>query len=262
MPGWTKKRVLITVRTYPVPAQKNIEVSCTAGVTSEGEWIRLFPVPYRFMEYDKRFVKYQWIEVDVIKATQDPRPESYKLNVDSIVIGEQLTTVDCWRARKAVVGPLIKRSMCEIRRERDANGSPTLGLFKPREIKRLIIEPDTGEWTPQQLVNLDQTMLFHRGPSEKLEKIPHKFSYEFLCDDSDCSGHTMSCTDWEMGQSYRDWRDEYGEEWEIALRKTYEEKMMQRDTHFYVGTIHQYPTSWIIVGLFYPPYPMVRDLFD
>jgi hypothetical protein len=78
MPSWSRKKVLITVRTYPVPAQKNIEVSCTAGITSEGEWIRLFPVPYRFMEYDKRFVKYQWIEVDVLKAPQDSRPESHK----------------------------------------------------------------------------------------------------------------------------------------------------------------------------------------
>jgi hypothetical protein len=262
MPGWNTKRILIAVRTYPVPAQKNIEVSCTAGVTKEGEWIRLFPVPYRFMEYDKRFVKYQWIDVDVIKATQDQRPESYKLNVDSIRIGDQLSTVDSWRARKEIIGPLIKQSMCQIRRERDANSAPTLGLFKPREIKRLIIEDDTADWTPQQLTNLDQTMLFHRGPSGKLEKIPYKFKYQFFCDDLECKGLTMSCTDWEMGQSYRDWRDKYGEEWEAAFRQTYEEKMLQRDTHFYVGTVHRHPTEWIIVGLFYPPYPAMRDLFD
>jgi hypothetical protein len=178
------------------------------------------------------------------------------------VIGEQLTTVDSWRARKTIVGPLIKQSMCQIRRERDANDFPTLGLFKPREIKRLIIEPDASDWTQQQLTNLDQTMLFHPGPSEKLEKIPHKFSYEFLCDDPNCTGHTMSCTDWEMGQSYRNWRDEYQEEWETAFRQTYEDKMMKRDTHFYVGTVHRYPTSWIIVGLYYPPYPKNLDLFD
>ena len=147
MAGWSKKRVLITVRTYPVPAQKNIEVSCTAGVTEEGEWIRLFPVPYRLMDYDRRFVKYQWIDVDVIKASQDPRPESYKLNVDLIKTGELLSTVDQWRARKEIVGPLIKQSMCQIRRERDANSSPTLGLFKPHEIKRLLIEPDAAEWS-------------------------------------------------------------------------------------------------------------------
>jgi hypothetical protein len=35
---WIKKRVLITVRTYPTPAKKGIEVSCTAGITDDGKW--------------------------------------------------------------------------------------------------------------------------------------------------------------------------------------------------------------------------------
>jgi hypothetical protein len=264
MPGWNTKRILIAVRTYPVPAQKNIEVSCTAGVTQEGEWIRLFPVPWRHMDYDRRFLKYQWIDVNVVKATNDPRPESYKLNVDTINIVEHLSTVDQWRARKQIVFPLMRKSMCEIRRERDAGGFPTLGIFKPKEIKKLHIEPEeTSEWTAQQLTNLDQTMLFHAGPSERLEKIPYKFKYEFRCDDPNCNGHKMSCTDWEMGQSYRSWREKYGDDWEAAFRQKYENEMINKlDTHFYVGTVHKHPKEWIIVGLFYPPPIVSRDLFD
>ena len=39
-------------------------------------------------------------------------------------------------------------------------------------------------------------------------------------------------------------------------------KMIQKnDTHFFVGTVHQHPGSWIIVGLFYPPKQSQRDLF-
>jgi len=121
----------------------------------------------------------------------------------------------------------------------------------------------SAEWTPQQLTNLDQTMLFHSGPTEKLEKIPHKFKYRFRCNDPHCNGHNMSCTDWEMGESYRRWRDEYDEEWESALRQKYEDEMIhKRDTHFYVGTVHKHPKEWIIVGLFYPPKLAMADLFD
>jgi hypothetical protein len=36
----------------------------------------------------------------------------------------------------------------------------------------------------------------------------------------------------------------------------------KKDTHFFVGTIHQHPASWIIVGLFYPPKAAIGDLFD
>ena len=68
MVEWVAKRILITVRTYPVPARKGIEVSCTGGITDDGKWIRLFPVPYRFLEEDRRFTKYQWISVSVTKA--------------------------------------------------------------------------------------------------------------------------------------------------------------------------------------------------
>jgi hypothetical protein len=71
--GWSTKRVLITVRTYPVPVHRGIEVSCTAGVTSDGNWIRLFRIPYRFLNPDQRFTKYQWIEVDATRARGDAR---------------------------------------------------------------------------------------------------------------------------------------------------------------------------------------------
>jgi hypothetical protein len=65
----------------------------------------------------------------------------------------------------------------------------------------------------------------------------------------------MSCTDWEMLQAYRSWKREYGDKWEEKFRQRFQTEMIQqRDTHFYVGTIHQHPGSWIIVGLFYPPF--------
>src|SRR5277367_3715131 len=108
---WTTKNVLITVRTYPVPSHKGIEVSCTAGITDDGRWIRLFPVPYRFLDNDKRFQKYQWIQASTIKAPNDTRPESFKLNADSIEVGKSVPTTNGWRARRAVVGPLIGESL-------------------------------------------------------------------------------------------------------------------------------------------------------
>ena len=63
----------------------------------------------------------------------------------------------------------------------------------------------------------------------------------------------MKCTDWEMGQSWRKWRTDYGKDWEAAFRQKYETEMLDRfDTHLYVGTINQHPKEWIVVGLFYP----------
>jgi hypothetical protein len=79
---YENKKILITVKTYPTPSRKSIEASCTAGITENGEWIRLFPLPFRYLEYGKQFSKYQWIEARVTKAS-DPRPESFKIDIES-----------------------------------------------------------------------------------------------------------------------------------------------------------------------------------
>jgi hypothetical protein len=78
MPPSETKKALIVVRTYPVPAKTGVEVSCTAAITDKGEWLRLFPIPYRLLDEDKKFRKYQWVNVEAIKATKDSRPESYR----------------------------------------------------------------------------------------------------------------------------------------------------------------------------------------
>lgn len=256
MPDWTKKRALITVRTYPTPSSKSVEASCTAGVTDHGEWIRLFPIPYRLMEERRRFQKWHWIEVEAIKATSDSRPESFKVNQDSIFIGENVGTKDGWQQRRSLMDPLRRTSMCRIQKERDEHGAPTLGFFRPFQINRLIIEPAAqSEWTVNERAILQRGGdLFQKAPDQLLEKIPLEFRYEFRCGDVDCNGHTMMCTDWEMIQAYRAWRREYGHKWEEKFRQRFEDEMINKyDTHFFVGTLHQYPKSWIIVGLFYPP---------
>jgi len=261
---WITKRVLIVVRTYPVPAHRGIEVSCTAGVTSDGGWIRLFPIPYRFLAPDKRFTKYQWIEVAVIKASE-PRPESYTLRIDSIKRRETVGTADNWRARKDFVFPLRRNSLCEIMATRRADGSPTLGIFKPAQISRLAIKPaKPPTWTPQEETKLRQQLLdFERAPKTPLEKIPLEFRYEFRCAVAGCKGHRIMCTDWEMGESYRRWRNEYGDRWEAIFRQRYERDMIEKnDTHLYVGNMHGHQDTWLIVGLFYPPKPATGDLFD
>src|SRR4030042_1494207 len=112
MAVFEKKKILITVKTYPLPSKKSIEASCTAGITEDGKWIRLFPLPFRLLEHSKQFKKYQWIEASVTKAT-DPRPESYKIDIDTInPIGQPIPTNNNWKFRKEIVLPLARRSLC------------------------------------------------------------------------------------------------------------------------------------------------------
>ncbi|MGH9445375.1 MAG: hypothetical protein ACRD3O_06590 [Terriglobia bacterium] len=264
MPPEETKRALIVVRTYPTPSTKGVEVSCTAAITNKGEWLRLFPVPWRLLDADQRFRKYQWVEVTVTKAS-DPRPESYKLKPDGVrIVSGKLGTANDWQARKAIVLPLQAHCLCCLVKKRNSDGYPTLGIFRPRSIDGLVVARHGNTWSAAQLAALRQGHLFLENPTKELEKIPFKFSYKFTCEDADCKGHRLMCADWEMAELYRKCATDYGNAWEEKFRQRYETEMIHKnDTHFYVGTVHGHPGSWIIVGLFYPPHPSGNlRLFD
>ncbi len=58
-----KLKVLITVKTYPLPSEGYQELVCTAGVLPDGSFIRLYPIDYRYRPYWQWYKKYQWVEV-------------------------------------------------------------------------------------------------------------------------------------------------------------------------------------------------------
>lgn len=163
------KKALIVVRTYPTPAKKGLEVSCTAAISDEGEWLRLFPVPYRFLDGEKKFHKYQWIDVEVEKSSSDRRRESYKIRPQSIcILGDPLPREDGWKARKQIIEPLRAHCLCCLKQERFKYGFPTLGLIRPKRIERLVLTPQSAEWNEAQLAILGQGHLFEDAPAKEL----------------------------------------------------------------------------------------------
>lgn len=77
--GKQKLKVLITVKTYPIPSAKYDELVCTAGVTESGDFVRLYPVNFRDLPFSQQYKKYQWIEVMAEKHRgRDVRKESFR----------------------------------------------------------------------------------------------------------------------------------------------------------------------------------------
>ena len=56
-----KKKILITVKTIPTESSEYEETVCTAGITEDKKWIRIYPVPFRKLDDSQRYKKYQWI---------------------------------------------------------------------------------------------------------------------------------------------------------------------------------------------------------
>lgn len=254
-------RVLITVKTYPIPSSAYGELVCTAGVLDTGEFIRLYPVNFRDLPYSQQYQKYQWIDVDAVKHVgRDVRKESYRPNCDTLKpIGMRVGSENgTWAERSKYV---LKRRAASIEelRARQEEDRTSLGIFRPKLVHDFIVEPDTREWKPSFRAELVQARLWEDRTESKEppRKVPFKFSYRFACDDPTCKGdHCMMIEDWEVGALYWKLRDKGASESEATSgvkRKFLDEICSPRnDLHFYVGTIAAHPKSWVIIGTFWP----------
>ena len=249
--------MVVAVKAYPSISKKYGETVCVAGVRidrGEPEWVRLFPVAFRDMHYADRFKKYQRVALDVADAS-DPRPESMKPVLDSIVPGDVIKPRSGWRDRRAVIEPLMLDSMCQLRELQRIDGR-SLGVFRPSVVEDFTWEPVPDEWDDQQQAIADQPSLFVPGKAS-LEKIPYRFRYQYRCADPACSGHRQTIVDWELAESYRSWRMRYGDE-QLLLEKLRDRWLCTmcgpgKDTAFIVGNQFRNHDGFLVLGVFWPP---------
>ena len=134
--GEQKLRVLITVKTYPIPSKKYDELVCTAGVTESGDFIRLYPINFRDLPYTQQFKKYQWIEVIAKKYRgRDVRKESYRPDNDSIkLLGQPISpNPGNWSERAKYALAKKARSLEDLYDQQRADRT-SLGIFKPKKV--------------------------------------------------------------------------------------------------------------------------------
>lgn len=256
----TKQEVLITVKAYPNPSAKLGEAACIAGISRAGKWVRLYPIPFRDLDEEKQFTKYQWIEVssEQGKRKNDPRPETVRPIIDSIkVLSEPLSTDHEWSARKSMVLPLLQPSMCDIQDQQERDGT-SLGVFRPKEVLEVVAEEEeTRHWTDDQLAKLGQRDLFLTKEKKPLEKIPFSFFYRFRCEGCrNKEPHRMKIIDWELAELWRGYRRGHSEEATVAaVRSKYLDELCgpKRDPLFYTGNMQAYPKTFLILGVFWPP---------
>lgn len=256
MPVYERIRVLITVKAYPSLSTKYSETVCVAGVRLDGpapEHVRLFPVPFRDLDAAVQFSKYDIVEVDVRRHEEDRRPESFRPNLQTLQVVDHIGSKNGWADRAQHIRPLVKPSMCAIRRDGEVEGGPSLAVFRPAEILDFRLRPaaertPSQEWVAQQINIFDQER-------RKLEVLPYRLTYKFRCDDAACRAHEMGLLDWEAGQSYLSFKAKYSTERlpEVLRQKWFDEIAgPNRDPHLFVGNMHRYPKNWMLLGVFYP----------
>jgi hypothetical protein len=256
---YIEKRILVVVKTYPNPSSTYGETVCCAGVDLEtGRWVRLYPITFRSLA-DRQFEKFQEIRCRATRPRDDTRPESLRVDQDSIeLIGDPIPAGPRGWIRRMAHLPQSARSLEDIR-EAQATDGTSLGMFRPKEILR-VTKRKADPWDEKQRAYLQRQHLnlgaeVSRQLSE-LEQIPWTFSYEFVCDDERCvKPHSLSIIDWEIGAAYRNWSRTYGKDWEDKLREKFERELPASDLHLVVGNLNARHHVFVIVGLVRPPRP-------
>ena len=186
----TLTKVLITVKTYPTLSEKYDELVCTAGFREDGTFVRIFPVPFRKLNYDSRYCKWQWIELDLTKNTSDFRPESFRSkDIDKeIIIGDKIDTKHHWAKRKDIVLGYVYTNLSDLITDaRNPKKATSLALLKPTKVIDFIWETCEKNWDKTKMdaviANQAQGSLFDiedtREVFKVVKKLPYKFSYVF-----------------------------------------------------------------------------------
>ncbi|NOX08066.1 MAG: hypothetical protein GXP22_01015 [Gammaproteobacteria bacterium] len=264
------RKVFITVKTYPTLSKKYAELVCTAGILDDGSWVRIYPLPFRKLDYEKRYKKYQWMELPLIKNESDPRPESYRvIDIDQVkIVGDPVDTKQGWLERKNIVFGKNKTYLdLDDLIEKASNNELSMAVFKPTKILDLVIEEVDREWSSESLdllkAKAKQLSLFQTEEELKKEflivdKLPYKFSYRF----EDCKGKQskLMIEDWEIGMLYWNCLKQTGNNESEALelvRKKYIDEFSNKDLFLFLGTTRQFhgwaKNPFVIIGVFYPP---------
>lgn len=156
----TTVELLVNCKTYPAVSKKYFETVCTGGVQASGDFVRLYPVPFRFLEKEERYTRWDVIRVKVFKDTKDSRPESWHLQQGTPI--EKVRNISSEKERWSWMEKTVHESMDSMTQANLTNGCVKI---EPLE---LYWAKDDQELTEKQMQVVKQQNLFISSDDLKL----------------------------------------------------------------------------------------------
>ena len=256
--GFERNRILIWGKTYPELSQQYGETVCTAGCLEDGRPVRIYPVPFRLLDDYEQYKLYQWMTSSIKPSTDDPRPESYKINVNSIDLGEVIDTDPGWMERRQIIEKDSSwhfDSVADLKTAQQRHDR-SLGIVPVGEVNRVHVTERSEKKEKEHRQKLQairaQNDLFQDQSSPHLQFQKHRIKVEWRCGTPenihpDCTGHDMMILDWGLGELGRREGPEKAKQ-KIEMISDPE----KYDLKFFLGNMLAYQKSFTIVGLWYP----------
>lgn len=231
---------IVIIKAAPQVGQRHGETVCCAGIDLYGQWLRLYPVSFRLLEDGKKFGRWDRIRFKWRLPNDDQRPESRRVDQDSIEIVGELRKSERERF-------LAKSVVTSLQRERDSGKS--LALLKP-EIIEFVTEKkelsEIAEETARFEALRAQADLFAKQ-STPYQPCPYRFRYRYRTDDGERFG---TCQDWETEATFFNWSRRDGEARAVdEMRRVFGEEYPRKGMLLAMGTHSQYPETWLINGV-------------
>lgn len=250
MAQYRKDRVCVLVKAYPQPSQRYEETVCVAAVTEDHRLLRLYPVRFRHLDESKRFYRFDWLELELTRPSDDVRPESFRMKEDSLHIVKKRSQMTP-EERSELWKPCVSLSLEALQNEQKENGK-SLGIIRPdpesvRFRYSAIDKAKPEERNELQEVYQEQQSLLEE-PLSKLPAPEFIFRYQFT---SGGNQHSMQIHDWEVQATYERYKKRYGTT-DKALGMMvdfYERRAPAMNLHLIMGTLHGRPYQFIIIGV-------------
>lgn len=212
-----KEHVLMVVKTYPTPSGKYGELVCTAGIRlRDNAWVRIYPFPFRLVNLDYQFKKYDVLEIPLYKARDDKRPESYKphdmgliRHVDHLEVAD-----DYWSKRMSYVRATAFPSVKALQDAMITDNKTWGPTIRPIPVQsgnvKVSFEKQDPEWPEEDMKKLEsarQSLSMNLFTDKNLldffktlRRLPYKIRLTF----ADLTGeqYTLRILDWEIAQLF------------------------------------------------------------
>lgn len=231
--------VLVLVKALPHAGERHGETVCCAGVTEAGEWRRQFPIHFRTLK--EKFRRWQWIEYDWRKPRDDPRPESRRVQEDTIVAKREMPE----RERVGFLDRVIVPST-----DFAAENGQTLALIRPsnvhfrhdrKQAQQIKRECEAYKSAARQGTFFDKQLT-------ALKPCPYAFRFDYQTEDG--KSHRHVCDDWETAAMFYNFAKRYGEARALSMMETtFNHDYPSKGMALALGTHSRYPTTWLLVGV-------------
>jgi hypothetical protein len=246
--------ILINCKTYPAVSKKYIETVCTGGVSRDGKFVRLYPIPFRLLSDKEQYGRWDVIRVKVYSDSKDPRPESAHLEPGSQI--NIIDKIEKEETRWDWMKPCVFDSADAMESKGLTNGMVEIA---PEE---LYWESEEKKWSAGQLEVLNQGNLFHKqSVMESLgDRVPWQFNLRFS-EKKTGRQFDQKVLAWSYYQGYRNCLADLGNEQQAlaALRDKVHKSILdpKRCVYAILGT-HSRFGHWMVSGLYHLP-RSVRD---